>query len=65
MTGRALLTPAEREVLAELRGNDEYRSSVRTRLRGRIEELAMDMEILDGHEPELRDELRKIVCSSE
>ena len=65
MTGRALLTAAEREVLAEVRGNDEYRSSVRTRLRDRLEELSTDVEILEAYEPDLVATLRETVCSDE
>lgn len=62
MTERALLTANEREVLAGNRGDEEYRSTVRTRLRRRLEELEVDVEVLSDHEPELLEWVRNVVC---
>ncbi|WP_049984854.1 hypothetical protein [Halobellus rufus] len=61
MTGRALLTKTEREVLTRARGSDAYRSTVRTRLRRRIGELEADVALLEAHEPELLDRLRDVI----
>lgn len=57
-----LLTETERGVLA--RENDpsrNYVQTVRSRVRDRIRELMTDIEILAEHEPELLDELHRVL----
>ena len=62
MSSRALLTEREREVLAGETGTDAYRATVRSRLRKRLRELEGDIDLLAKHEPELYEQLRKVVC---
>jgi hypothetical protein len=61
MVTRALLTETERKVLAGEAGNSEYRSTVRSRLRDRLMELATDLRIPEAHEPELLERVRDVV----
>ncbi|WP_336023054.1 hypothetical protein [Halobellus salinisoli] len=61
MTGRALLTRTEREVLTRARGSDAYRSTVRTRLRRRLQRLEDGVTVLETYEPDLLDRLREAV----
>lgn len=61
MGSRALLTDRERAVLCGEAGTDAYRSTVRHRVRNRLEELSADVEVLSTHEPELYESLRETV----
>lgn len=61
MASRALLTEREREVLAGA-GSDAYRSTVRTRVRGRLDALSADTDLLAANEPELYGRLKETVC---
>lgn len=64
---RALLTEAEREILAGERDvKDNYRYSVESRVRTRIrDELPGDVETLREHYPEIFEGLREAVCDDE
>jgi transposase len=64
---RALLTEADRELIAERRDTDSnLRYQAISRVRGRIhEELPEDIELLREHHPELLAELREVVCDEE
>lgn len=61
---RALLTDAEREILAGERDvKDNYRYSVESRVRTRIrDELAEDVDTLRTHYPEIFDDMADVVC---
>lgn len=61
MASRALLTERERQVLRGDAGTDAYRSTVRSRVRNRLEELEADAELLGTHEPELYKRLTEII----
>jgi hypothetical protein len=62
---RALLTDTEREQLTGSEG-DQRRYEATSRVRRRIkEELAVDIEVLEEHRPELLEELREVVCDDE
>jgi hypothetical protein len=61
MASRALLTEREREVLQGDAGTDAYRSTVRSRVRNRLQELETDAELLAIHEPEIYERLKKSV----
>lgn len=61
MSGRALLTETERAVLAREKGNEQYRATVRSRLRDRIKELDRDVDVLAEHEPELLAAVEQLV----
>jgi hypothetical protein len=61
MASRALLTEREREVLRGDAGTDAYRSTVRSRVRNRLEELETDAELLRANEQELYERLQKAV----
>lgn len=61
MVSRALLTEKEREVLRGEAGTDAYRSTVRSRVRNRLDELEIDLEVLAAHEPELYERLDELV----
>lgn len=63
--GRALMTETERE---NLRGEhtDQRRYEAASRVRSRIhDELAVDIELMKEHHPDLLDELREVVCEQE
>ena len=62
--GRALLTDREREAVAGER-SDSYRYKTRSYLRGRVEKLRDDVEVLAEHDPEPLEELRAVVCEAE
>jgi hypothetical protein len=60
---RASLTDREREVLsgdAEVSRNYVYQ--IRTRFRQKLEELAVDIEILEATQPDLLVEFEEVVC---
>lgn len=62
---RALITDREREQLA---GEDsqQRKYEATSRVRRRIqEELTKDVETLEEHHPELLEELREVVCSTD
>jgi len=63
---RALLTDAEREILAGERDvKDNYRYSVESRVRTRIrDELPRDVSTLEEYYPELFGELHDVVCDT-
>lgn len=56
------MTEREREVLAGEAGTDAYRSTVRSRLRVRLEALSEDSALLAANEPELYEDLAEIIC---
>jgi hypothetical protein len=59
---RALLTETERAVLARTNDPSEnYVTTVRSRLRERLEELEADVAVLADQEPELLADLREAV----
>ena len=62
--GRGLLTESEREAIAG-NASDSYRYKTRSFLRGRLEKVEKDIEVLAEHEPELLEELREIVCEED
>mgnify|MGYP007091094760 CR=1 FL=1 len=64
---RALLTEAEREILAGERDvKDNYRYSVESRVRTRIrDELPGDVETLREHYPEIFEAVQEVVCENE
>jgi hypothetical protein len=64
---RALLTEAEREILAGERDvKDNYRYSVESRVRTRIrDELPGDVETLREHYPEIFEAIQEVVCENE
>lgn len=60
--GRGLLTEKERRAIAgEL--SDSYRYKTRSYFRGRLDELAEDVAVLDAEAPDLLEELREVVRS--
>ena len=60
---RAILTETEREQIAGEHG-DKRRYEATSRARARIrDELAVDIEILREHNPDLLDEIREVVCA--
>lgn len=61
MAERGLLTETERRVLAGEHGDEAYLTTVRTRLRRRLDALETDVAVLETHEPELHERLRSIV----
>ncbi|MCF2165418.1 hypothetical protein [Halobacterium salinarum] len=69
MDRRALLTEREREVLSgdadDVEDLAQYQSKVRTRLKGRLDRLEEDIELLDDHEPEIAADLHERVCGEE
>lgn len=59
---RAILTETEREQIAGEHG-DKRRYEATSRARARVrDELAVDIEILREHNPDLLDEIREVVC---
>lgn len=61
---RGLLTKREREIISgEADVNDEYYYSVVSRVRGKINNLARDAELLQEHHPDLSKELREAVSA--
>ena len=62
--GRGLLTEREREALAG-EDSDSYKYKTRTYFRRRLEKVESDIELLDEHDPELLNELRRVVCERE
>jgi len=61
-TGRGLLTEGEREYLRGESG-DQRMYEARSRFRRRIKEpVTEDVKLLEEHQPELLEELRRIVC---
>jgi hypothetical protein len=60
--GRALLTERERDAIRGEK-SDSYRYKTRTYLRSRFDELAADVDLLREQEPELYDELQRIVAA--
>ena len=64
--GRSLLTDREREILAgDADVSDNYRYKVQSVARQRVRGIADDVDVLRKHEPEIFDELQKIVCENE
>lgn len=61
---RALLTETDREQITGKHG-DERRYQATTRIRGRVEELKRDTEILAEHHPELLVEFREAIGATE
>ena len=60
---RALMTPTEREYIADEGDVDENkRYQAVSRVRDRIEELERDVELLEEHHPKLLEEVRGVVC---
>ena len=60
--GRGLLTEGEREYLRGESG-DQRMYEARSRFRRRINEpVTEDIQLLEEHQPELLEELRRIVC---
>lgn len=60
---RALLTETEREQIAGADG-DQRRYEATSRVRRRVEEeLTVDVEVLEEHNPDLLEELREVVCA--
>lgn len=59
---RALLTDREREILrgrADVSRNYVYQ--IRNRVRGKLERLSVDIDILETHQPELFEELLEAI----
>jgi len=62
---RAILTETEREQIAGEHG-DKRRYEATSRARARVrDELAVDIEILREHNPDLLDEIREVVCPTD
>ena len=60
---RAIMTTKDRErISGQANVSDEKRYQAIHRVRSRIEELDIDIDVLQKHHPELLDELREIVC---
>jgi hypothetical protein len=60
---RALLTEQERAVLGgTVDASENYRTTVRSRVRKRLAALEEDIAVLSRHEPTVCAELRAIVC---
>lgn len=64
--GRSLLTDREREILAgDADVSDNYRYKVQSVARQRVRGITDDIDVLREHEPEIFDELQRIVCGDE
>lgn len=63
---RALLTPGERDAIrGDTNMDASTRSSHLSRVRGKIEQLQDDVQLLRKHEPEIAGDVRDAVCEDE
>ncbi|MFB6267066.1 MAG: hypothetical protein ABEI31_05345 [Halodesulfurarchaeum sp.] len=63
---RGLLTDREREVLRDdVEVSANYLYQIRSRVRQKIDRLAEDVEILEDAQPDLLEELKRVVCDGE